>query len=373
MRGAAPRVLLVLGLASLLGLFSALLAYSFRLASSTGPVSWWHVFPLNLSYWWAWAALTPFVFRMARRYRFEGRSVWRPLLAHLPAAALASLVHVMAMSVAMGLLAGTLSWAWWLRDVRRSYWMSVDWEMVTYWALVGTSHALHYYTALRQREIASAQLEARLAEARLQSLQRQLHPHFLFNTLHGISALMHRDLAAADRMLALLGSLLRSSLRTTAQEIPLKDELDLLGQYLEIEQVRFRDRLTVSYDIPGETLDARVPSLILQPLVENAIDHGIAPNSGRGHLEIWARRRGGQLWLEVRDDGVGLRHDALAGDLLTASGIGVSNTRSRLQCLYGAAHQFEFCRAGGRGLTVRVVIPWREAAGAMPAVGELVS
>ena len=372
MRSAAPRVLLALGIASLLGLFSALLAYSFRLASRT-PLSFWHVFPLNLSYWWAWAALTPFVFWMARRYRFGRRDFWRPMLAHLPAAALASLAHVMTMSLVAGLLSGKLSWAWWLHDVRSSYWMSVDWEMVTYWALVGTSHALHYHAVLRQREIAAAQLEARLAEARLQSLQRQLHPHFLFNTLHSISALMHRDLVAADRMLALLGDLLRSSLKVTAQEIPLKDELDLLGKYVEIEQTRFRDRLTVSYDIPGETLDARVPSLILQPLVENAIDHGIAPNRGRGHLEIWARRKGTQLWLEVRDDGVGLRDDVLAGDLLTATGIGVSNTRSRLQCLYGAAHQFEFCRAGGRGLTVRVVIPWREAAGVVPAVGELVS
>jgi len=277
------------------------------------------------------------------------------------------------MSLVAGLLGGKLSWQWWLMDARRAYWLSVDWEMVTYWALVGTSHALHYYKALRQREVAAVQLEARLAEARLQSLQRQLHPHFLFNTLHSISALMHRDLPSADRMIALLGDLLRSSLRVTAQEIALKDELDLLGKYLEIEQIRFHYRPTGPDDIPGETLDARVPSLILQPLVENAIDHGIAPNSGRGHLEVWARRRGGQLWIEVRDDGVGLRDDVLAGELLTASGIGVSNTRSRLHCLYGAAHQFEFCRAGGRGLTVRVVIPWREAADVVPAVGELVS
>jgi len=312
---------------------------------------------------------------MARRFRFGRRAIWRPLLAHLPAAALTSLVHVMTLSLVRGALTGRLSWARWLSDVRSSYWMSVDWEMVTYWALVGTSHALHYYFALRQREIAAAQLEARLAEARLQGLQRQLHPHFLFNTLHGISALMHRDLAAADRMLALLGDLLRSSLKVTAQEISLKDELELLGKYLEIEQIRFRDRLTVTYDIPGETLDARVPSLVLQPLAENAIDHGIAPTAGHGRLEIWARRHGSQLWLEVRDNGVGLRGDTQAGDLVTASGIGVSNTRSRLQCLYGAAHQFEFCRVGQRGLTVRLVIPWREAppAAAVPAVGELAS
>jgi LytS/YehU family sensor histidine kinase len=279
-------------------------------------------------------------------------------MAHLPTAALTSLVHVMVMSLVAGTLTGKLSWEWWFADVRSSYWMYADWEMVTYWALVGTSHALHYHAVVRQREVAAAHLETRLVEARLQSLQRQLHPHFLFNTLHGISALMHRDLAAADRMLALLGDLLRSSLRVNAQEISLKDELELLGKYVAIEQIRFQDRLTVSYDIPAETLDACVPSLVLQPLVENALDHGIAPNSGRGRLELYARRKGEQLWLEVRDDGVGLREDALTA---MQKGIGVSNTRARLQWLYGAAHQFEFCRAGQRGLTVRLVLPWREA------------
>ncbi|HSK10268.1 MAG TPA: histidine kinase, partial [Vicinamibacterales bacterium] len=324
---------------------------------------WWSVLRLNGAYWLAWAALTPFVFWMARRFRFERRALWRPFLAHLPAAAATSLVHVMTMSLVAGLLRGTISWEWWIADVRRTYWMSVDWEMVTYWALVGTSHALHYHGIVRQREVAAAQLEARLAEARLQSLQRQVHPHFLFNTLHSISALMHIDLPAADRMLALLGDLLRSSLRLTAQEIPLKDELDLLRKYLEIEQIRFQDRLTVSYDIAGETLDALVPSLVLQPLVENAIEHGIAPNSGPGRLEVFARRKDGQLWLEVRDNGVGLREDSLTA---VQKGIGVSNTRSRLQCLYGAASRFEFCRAGPSGLTVRVVIPWRAAAETPP-------
>jgi LytS/YehU family sensor histidine kinase len=183
---------------------------------------------------------------------------------------------------------------------------------------------------------------------------------------------MHRDLAAADKMLALLGDLLRSSLRVNTQEISLKDELELLGKYLAIERIRFQDRLTVSYDIPEETLDACVPSLILQPLVENALDHGIAPNSGQGRLELYARRKGEQLWLEVRDDGVGLREDALTA---MQKGIGVSNTRARLQWLYGRAHQFEFCRMGTRGLTVRLVIPWRETVepGAATATMEWVS
>ena len=356
MRSADPRFLTVLGIATLLGVFSSLLAYSFQL--TTKDAHWWVLFALNISYWYAWALLAPAIFRLTRRFRFE-RGTWRrALAAHLPAAALATLAHVMMTALAQGLVRGVLSWDSWYVQVRRTYWTSVDWEMMTYWTIVGVSHALHFQAALRHRELTSARLETRLAEARLQSLQRQLHPHFLFNTLHSISALMHIDLNAADRMVALLGDLLRSSLQITAQEIPLKDELELLRKYLDIEQLRFRDRLTVSYDIPEETLDARVPSLILQPLVENALDHGIAPNSGHGRLDVRARRDGGRLHLEVSDDGVGLREDALTA---VQKGIGVSNTRSRLQYLYGAAQHFEFCRTGPRGLTVRVVIPWRDA------------
>jgi signal transduction histidine kinase len=354
---ASPPFPIILGIATLLGVFSTLLAYSFQL--STSEAKWWVLFALNISYWYVWALMAPAIFRLTRRFRFD-RNAWRPAVAvHLPAAAITALLHVMSTGVAQGLVRGTLEWDWWLGYVRRTYWMSVDWEMMTYWTIVGVSHALHYHSVVRQRELAAAHLEARLAEARLQGLQRQLHPHFLFNTLHGISALMHIDLAAADRMIALLGDLLRSSLQITAQEIPLKDELELLGKYLDIERLRFRQRLTVSYDVSAETLDALVPSLILQPLVENALDHGIAPSSAGGRLDIRARRDGNRLFLEVVDDGVGLREDALTA---IQKGIGVSNTRSRLQCLYGAAQRFEFCRTGPRGLTVRVVIPWRDAA-----------
>ena len=358
MRITAPRALILPGAALVLGVFSSLLSYTFQL--TTRPVPWWPVFALNTAYWGAWAALSPLAFWVAARFPFERRALWRPLLVHLPAAAVFSLAHVMAMSAVAGLLRGTLSQEWWLNDVRRTFWTSVDWEMVTYVALVGAEHAMRYYAIVREREIAAAQLETRLAEARLQALQRQLHPHFLFNTLHSISALMHRDLVSADRMLALLGDLLRSSLKLSAQEITLKEELELLSKYLEIEQIRFRDRLTVTYDIPGETLDARVPSLVLQPLVENAIDHGIGPSRGGGRLDVWARRRGSELWLEVRDDGVGLRDDLLEPSP-GANGIGLSNTRSRLECLYGTAQRIEFARPAARGLIVRVVIPWREA------------
>jgi sensor histidine kinase YesM len=206
--------------------------------------------------------------------------------------------------------------------------------------------------------VQAVRLETNLVEARLQSLQRQLHPHFLFNTLHGISALMHRDVEAADQMIALLADLLRATLAIQTQEIPLKDELDLLQKYVDIERIRFADRLTITYDIDPETLDACLPSLLLQPLVENAIEHGIAPTSRPGTVKVSARRAEQTLWLEVQDDGVGLGDDVLAA---LQDGIGVSNTRSRLRHLYGPAHRFEFVRRGARGLTVRVVVPWHAA------------
>ena len=145
-----------------------------------------------------------------------------------------------------------------------------DWEMMTYWAIVGLSHALRYYSEARDRELRESQLETHLVEAQLQALQRQLQPHFLFNTLNTISALMHRNVDAADNMIAKLSDLLRISLQNVGvQEVPLKQELDFLSKYLEIEQTRFRDRLTVVFDVQPDTLDALVPNLMLQPLVEN--------------------------------------------------------------------------------------------------------
>jgi LytS/YehU family sensor histidine kinase len=244
----------------------------------------------------------------------------------------------------------------WLLAVQRAALQNIDWEMMTYWTIVGISHAVLYYRESRDREVRAAQLETRLAEAQLKTLQQQLHPHFLFNTLHAISALMHRDVEAADRTLMRLSDLLRITLETLGQqEVPLKTELEFLSKYLEIEETRFADRLIVRFDVQPETLDIRVPSLLLQPLVENSIKHGVAKKAGPGHIAITARRDGDKLLLEVRDDGVGLSEDALTA---LQKGIGVSTTRARLRWLFGADHRFEFHRLA-EGLAVVVAIPWR--------------
>jgi two-component system, LytTR family, sensor kinase len=191
----------------------------------------------------------------------------------------------------------------------------------------------------------------------LQALQRQLHPHFLFNTLNGISALMHRDVQAADRMLVRLSDLLRMALdRRSAQEVPLTNDLEFLAKYLEIEQARFGDRLAVRFDIDPETLDALVPNLLLQPLVENSVRHAVAARSEGGFVEVVARRAGDVLELKVRDNGPGLPKERTSSP---PRGVGLTNTRSRLEHLYGASQRLQFSETPGGGLTVTVVVPFR--------------
>jgi sensor histidine kinase YesM len=235
---------------------------------------------------------------------------------------------------------------------------------VTYVDVILVGHAIHYARHFRQEAVRRARIEARLAEAQLQVLRLQLHPHFLFNTLHTISALMHKDLRAADRMLALLGDLLRDSFeRVGAQEVSLKQELGFLDRYLEIERTRFRDRLTVDVHVDPEALDAEVPNLLLQPLVENAIRHGIGRRRRAGRIEILARRRHERLDLRIRDDGPGLP-EGMETDL--QGGVGLANTAARLQQLYPETHRFDLRNRPEGGLEVALEIPFRLRAEALP-------
>lgn len=231
--------------------------------------------------------------------------------------------------------------------------------------MVALAHAQALHRRYRERERVTLQLETKLARAQLEALKIQLQPHFLFNTLNTISALLHRDAEAADRVLSRLGDLLRLSLQHSGkQEVMLRQELEFLERYLEIQQTRFQDRLTVRFDTDPEVLDALVPTLVLQPLVENAVRHAIEPRAARGHLDIRARRRDGRLRLEVADDGPGLG-PAGPGDIngagipSTGSGIGLANTRARLEQLYGKGHRFTLANAPAGGLVVTLEIPYR--------------
>jgi len=343
--------------ATALGIFSGLQAYNY-VALFTDRKQPFHILlALNVTYWYAWAVLVPGMFWMARRYRF-GRHTWkRAAAAHVVAVIVFTFVHsVLAVSshvLIMKVLLGR-DVSWWTHLYDR-FFLNFDWEMMTYWAVVGLSHALDFHRESRERELTEAQLRTRLAEAQLQALQRQLHPHFLFNTLNTISALMHRNVEAADEMLEKLSDLLRLTLdRVGTQHVPLSDELDFVKKYLEIEKTRFGERLQVHFDVAPDTLDALVPNLMLQPLVENALRHGIAPKIGGGRVDIIAGHDGTTLRLEVRDNGVGMAPDMLD----TFHGVGLGNTRSRLQHLYGSNHRFEVRAPSGVGLAVMMEIPF---------------
>ena len=351
----------VLLAATALGLLSSALAWQFTLAMGRETTHWRTLVILNTTYWYLWALFTPAIIWLSQHFRFERQAIWRALAVHIPSVIVFSLTHIAIMSGVQWWVARSQgrTFSWW-SDVQRSALLNFDWEMMTYWAIVGLSHAVLYYRESRHRAIRAAQLETRLVEAQLKALQQQLHPHFLFNTLHAISALMHRDVEAADRTLMRLSDLLRLTLESIGQqEILLQAELDFLTKYLQIEQTRFADRLQVRFDVAPETLDTLVPNLILQPLVENAIKHGVARKAGPGHIDITTRRDGDKLLMEVRDDGVGLSEDAFTA---LQKGIGVSTTRARLQHLFGADYRFEFHRLPA-GLSVIVAIPWHTDSG----------
>jgi signal transduction histidine kinase len=344
-----------------LALFSTLMAYQLTRWSGK-PQPLMVLAGLNGAYWMMWALFTPIIFRVALRVRFDRWPI--ALAVHVPAVLAFVSLHLIGMQLVRRTLVG------WDR-FRLGFWerfstdliQYLDWEMMTYWAIVGLGLAAAYNRESQERAVRAARLETRLVEAQLQTLQRQLQPHFLFNTLHAISTLMHRDVEAADRTLSRLSELLRLTLdRVGQQEVTLSEEVDFLAKYLQIEQTRFQDRLTVRFDVEPEALDGLVPRMLLQPLVENAIKHGIAPQPGPGEVAITARRDAdhARLVMEVRDNGAGLTQDALTA---LQSGIGLSTTRARLQHLFGRDHQFEFRRLP-RGLAVRVAIPWRAPDGA---------
>jgi ligand-binding sensor domain-containing protein/anti-sigma regulatory factor (Ser/Thr protein kinase) len=219
-------------------------------------------------------------------------------------------------------------------------------------ALLG-SLGYHFYRTYKDREQIASRLEAQLAQAELQVLKMQLQPHFLFNTLHAISSLMHKDLDAADEMMSRLGSLLRYTLESDgAQEVALYQELEMLDHYLEIEQIRLADRLSVVKKVPPELLDAQVPNLILQPMVENAIRYGIAPRKSGGHVEIAALQVNDNIRITICDDGPGLPERA-------KEGVGLSNTRARLKQLYGANQRFAYANRSEGGVCVTLELPLR--------------
>jgi two-component system LytT family sensor kinase len=311
--------------------------------------------------WMLWAIFMPallcFVWRRPiTRASWKTSLPWQALCALASTAVIVVLSHLARYALSMVLATPDLYMPFTPSRVF-SMWVNA---LLSYVDVVLAGHALYYARVSRDQALRRARLEARLAEAQLQVLRLQLHPHFLFNTLHTISALMHKDLRAADRMLALLGDLLRDSFeRVGAQEVSLKQELGFLDRYLEIERTRFRDRLSVTVRVDPEALDAVVPNLLLQPLVENAIRHGIGRRQDAGRIEISARRENDRLDVRIRDDGPGLPEGT---ETALRAGVGLANTAARLQQLYPNGHRFDLKNRPEGGLEVALEIPFRFAA-----------
>jgi len=230
---------------------------------------------------------------------------------------------------------------------------------LVYWGILTVTLALDYQRSLRRERIRSAEIESRLARAELAALKMQLHPHFLFNTLNTIASLIREQPSEAERTVVRLADLLRISLEGSADsEISLRSELLFLQKYLDIEQIRFQDRLTIAYEIEDEAFDALTPPLILQPLVENAIKHGIAPLERDGKLTLRGAVRNGSLVLTVEDNGPGLASD---WERKVDKRVGLANTRERLRQLYGANQRFEIETPQGGGARVRISLPYHTA------------
>jgi sensor histidine kinase YesM len=337
------------------GLISANQAYM-QLELIGRPTSWRHVLLQTLFEAYLWAFATLAIFWLARRVPLERGRMLRGIAVHLAAAVILSLARV-------AFVAEVSRHVAWLeeRSFDRQFWGRFHQYLLYYALLLGIAHAVLYHGRYRERERAAERLAAGLAEARLQALKMQLQPHFLFNTLNAISALIPDEAKPARRMVARLGDLLRISLEHEAtQEVTLREELAFLQLYLEIEQARLEERLTVVMEIAPETLDARVPHLVLQPLVENAVRHGIAPRIEPGRVEISAARGTDDrfLHLEVRDDGPGVDRDVQAR---TRKGVGLANIQSRLEQLYDGEHRFELDNHPGGGAVVRISLPFRRA------------
>jgi signal transduction histidine kinase len=313
------------------------------------PLSWGQAFVATLLLFQVWAALTPPLLWLGGQFPLERKRLLRNLGIYLLLSGPVALTHIVLLQIVNRLV---LAWS-------RSYEPPVPipallvglgaTDIMVYWGIIAVSQAVNYFRKYQEREF-------RLAQAQLQALRMQLHPHFLFNTLNAIAELVYSDPKAADRCIVSMSELLRFSLEShRTQEVALKEEIDFLEKYLAIQKILMRDRLRVRLNVEPETLDASVPNMLLQPLVENAIKHGISPRAEGGNIEVYARRLDGKLYVEITDDGLGMheQHDG--------NGVGLINTRERLKHLYGHAQVFNLSSFPGRGVTIRISLPFREA------------
>lgn len=327
-------------------------------------------FRWNMEQWYTWLLISPLVLRLAAKRPIDPRHPQRALPLHLVASGLIALLAVFVQSVISHFFEpGFPS----LRN-NIKFLLSKDVAMgiATYWALTGLAQTLHFYRENSNRQLRESQLERQLAQAQLQVLQMQLHPHFLFNTLHAIGTLIHEDPAAAEKMLLNLSSLLRVFLEhESSQQISLRRELHLVDLYLSIQRIRFRDRLTVRTLTDPTTLDCSIPSLILQPLVENAIVHGIAKNPGDDTIEIASSQQLDRLVVEISNSNSSLPSEVRPDGV--GRGVGLSNTVQRLTQIYNGSASLSIQALSPQGVVCRIAIPFEKSASVVSPEEELLA
>lgn len=345
----------IFGLWTLVGFFFASQIYFYAINTERAtPFSKALVWQLSAVYLIALA--TPLILWLSKRFRLDSPNWMRNALVHLLASifigALLTAGHVLMDGWFSGRLDSLSFQSFW-----RIVYVNLDKNLLNYWLILFISNAVNYYKRYRESELAATRLAAQLSEAQLNALKMQLHPHFLFNTLHSISSLLSKDTETARRMITRLGDFLRLTLENSgSQEIELCREFEFLTCYLEIERIRFSDRLTVKMEVDAKVLNCLVPNLILQPIVENSIRHAIAPRSTAGMIEVKAFQANGMLCLQIKDNGPGIKLD-LIPKKEAQRGIGLSNTRNRLRQLYGDNAHFEMVNSSEGGLSVTLEIP----------------
>lgn len=352
------RLALIWGIWTFIGIVFSFQGY-FTSYRSERPILFTESLYMQMVWAYLFAVATPLVLWAADRLPIE-RSNWiRSALLHLPLS--------IVLAVLLTALGRVLIWLRFsypvgkpltLESVTRFVISNFSEAMGIYVMIALASYAYSYYSRYREGRLRTLQLEAQLSHAQLQALKMQLHPHFLFNTLHSISALLNKDVGAARKMITRLGDFLRLTLENSgSQEVTLQQEMEFLTCYLEIERIRFQNRLITHMDVSPDSLQAKVPNLILQPIVENAIRHGIAPRSTPGRLEIEAKQHNGTLRIQVRDNGPGLPKHRTSQNLIK-KGLGLANTETRLERLYGADHLFDLTNDPNGGLVVTLEIPF---------------
>lgn len=358
----------VFGLWSGYGVFNMVVVH-YRSMLFGKPMSWTDCALYELTFAWIWAAVTPLVLSLSKRFPLGRGQSARNGAVHLAGAFFcAVLTKTVWDFTALPFVAPSMvpvDLDTFLKSVMRA----LDFGVLHYLIILVCHHALEYYRKYEDGRLRASQLEAKLANAQLHALKMQLHPHFLFNTLHSISELVHDDPARAETMIVRLSDFLRLTLdHVGVPQVPVEEEIDFLRRYLDIEKMRFEDRLTVEWDIDPTIRHVSVPNLILQPLVENAIKHGLSRNTDEGVLRISCKADDGKLSMKVFNNGPAPQRATVNLQEPVREGVGLNNTRSRLERIYGGDHHIDFRHSAEGGFEVTIRIPIRPATAVAGAI-----